>query len=491
MLRAKRRPSPSSRPRLRVEALEDRCLLSGGPNLDVLQTNLVSDLPGVAQHMDPNLVNPWGISESPTTTRPGSPFWISDNNAGVSTLYNSTGVPQTLVVSIPSPGSPLTSTGTPTGTVFNIAGGAGAFKVKGVDKNGVATSAPAIFLFVTENGTIIGWNPGVNPVGFDPTKAGTYGIIAVDNSTTPNAANGAVYKGLTIATDSSGTTHLYVTNFRAGTVEIYNPDFSSGGTFTDPELTAKGYAPFNVQVLGSKLYVTFAKQNAEKHDDVAGHGFGFVDVFNLDGTPGLAGGRSRLISRGQLDSPWGLAIAPDGTNGFGSLAGALLVGNFGNGHINAYNATTGDFIGGLTDSDGEPIVIDGLWALKVGNDGNGGSSEKVYFTAGLFGETHGLFGSLESVAPGTNEGDAEAEFAQGALDVAQMNLTTVVQDITSNASPAQFQQDLQALIVSLKTLAHVEHSLDVDIHHDHDGPGSLAVMVDAEIDQFFAELGSL
>jgi uncharacterized protein (TIGR03118 family) len=490
MLRAKRRPSTRSRPTLRVEILEDRCLLSGGPNLDVLQTNLVSDLPGVAQHMDPNLVNPWGISESPSTaTRPGSPFWVSDNNAGVSTLYNSTGVPQTLVVSIPSPGSPLTSTGTPTGTVFNFAGGAaGGFKVTGVDKNGKPTSAPAIFLFVTEDGTIVGWNPGVNPAGFDPAKAGTYGIIAVDNSTTPNADNGAVYKGMTLATDSSGHTHLYVTNFRSGMVEIYNPDFSLAGTFTDPKLTSKGYAPFNVETLNGKLYVTFAKQNADKHDDVAGHGFGFVDVFNLDGTPGLAGGESRLISRGQLNAPWGLAIAP---KAFGSLAGSLLVGNFGNGHINAYDATTGDFIGGLTDSDGEPIAIDGLWALKVGNDGNGGSSDKVYFTAGLFGETHGLFGSLESVAPGTPEGDAEAQFALGALDVAQMALTTVVQDITSNASPAQFQQDLQALIVSLRTLAHVEHKLDVDIHHDHDGPGSLAVMVDAEIDQFFAELGSL
>jgi uncharacterized protein (TIGR03118 family) len=488
MLRAKRRPSAFSRTRLHVEALEGRCLLSGG--LDVLQTNLVSDLPGVAEHLDPNLVNPWGISESPTIPgtppKPGSPFWVSDNNAGVSTLYNTAGDPLKLVVSIPTPGSPLTSTGTPTGTVFNIDFGGGGFKVMGFDKNGNPVSAPAIFLFATEDGTIVGWN-GLNPEK-TVAKPGTYGIIAVDNSTIPSAADGAVYKGMTMATDANGHTHLYVTNFRAGTVEIYNPDFSLAGTFTDPKLTAKGFAPFNVETFNGKLYVTFAKQNADKHDDVAGHGLGFVDVFNLDGTPGLAGGESRLISRGQLNAPWGLAIAP---STFGGLAGALLVGNFGDGRIHAYDATTGDFIGTLTDPDGEAIAIDGLWALKVGNGGNGGDAGTVYFTAGLFGETHGLFGSLQSVAPGTPEGDSEAQFAQGALDVAQTNLNTVVQDIINNVSPTQFQQDLQALVISLNTLAHVEHNLDVDIHHDHASPGSLAVTVDAAIDQFFAELGDL
>src|SRR6266404_2589943 len=166
-----------------LNRMEDRCV----PDANVLQTNLVSDLPGVAQFQAPQLVNPWGISESG-----GSPFWISDNNAGVSTLYNTAGVKQGLVVSIPSPGDPLGSSGTPTGTVFNIDGGAaGGFKVSGFNKSGVATSAAAIFLFATEDGTIVGWNPGVNPQGFDPNKAGTYGIIAVDNSQVPNAANGA------------------------------------------------------------------------------------------------------------------------------------------------------------------------------------------------------------------------------------------------------------------------------------------------------------
>jgi uncharacterized protein (TIGR03118 family) len=378
MFRAKRRPSEFSRAQLHVEALEDRCLLSGA-SLNVLQTNLVSDLPGVAAHLDPNLVNPWGISESS-----GSPFWVSENNAGVSTLYNTTGVPQSLVVSIPTPGDPLGSTGAPTGTVFNTDSGAGGFQVSGFTKAGVATSAPAIFLFATEDGTIVGWNPGVNPPGFNPAKAGTYGIIAVNNSTSPSAADGAVYKGLTIATDASGHTHLYAANFRAGTVEIYNPDFSVAGTFTDPQLTAKGYAPFDVQVLNNELYVTFAKQDASRHDDVAGQGRGFVDVFNLDGTPGLPGGQSRLISRGQLNAPWGLAIAP---STFGSLGGSLLVGNFGDGHINAYNIYSGAFIETLLRRKDQPLEFNGLWSLFF-------FDHKLYFTAGIVDEAHGLFGFI-------------------------------------------------------------------------------------------------
>src|SRR5262249_39166472 len=158
-----------------------------------------------------------------------------------------------------------------------------------------------------------------------------------------------------------------------------------------------------------------------KHDDAAGPHRGFVDVFNLDGSPGLANNNVRLVSRGPLDSPWGLAIAP---GSFGSLAGALLVGNFGNGRINAFNATTGDFLGAIKDPDGEPIAIDGLWALRVGNGGNGGDSNTVYFTAGIFGESHGLFGSLSPVVEGSPEGDAEQQFVQGAIDVVQLDLTT-------------------------------------------------------------------
>jgi uncharacterized protein (TIGR03118 family) len=494
------RPAPV-RPRssrLVVEPLESRCVLSA----NVLQTNLVSDLPGVAQHLDPNLVNPWGISESA-----GSPFWISDNNAGVSTLYNTAGTPQSLVVSIPSPGDPLGTSGAPTGTVFNIDLGGGGFKVSGFTnpKSGppAPISAPAIFLFATEDGTIVGWNPGVNPQGFDPAKAGTYGTIAVDNSAVPNAANGAVYKGMSIASsatpifasDSASTTVLYVTNFRAGTIEVYDPNFSqiklTGGAFSDPNLP-KGYAPFNVQVLGNKVYVTYALQNEDKHDDVSGPHHGFVDVFNLDGTPGLSGGNMRLISRGPLDSPWGLALAP---SSFGPLGGALLVGNFGNGRINAFDPTTGEFLGQLKDPDGEPIVIPGLWALKVGNGtANGGDADKVYFTAGLFGETHGLFGSLAPVTAGSPEGPAEAQMVTGFLDVVQLDLTKLQNDISSGASQATIRQDLQTLQTDLIAFIHAESGFAADVRADagikSHGSGDSSHGFDHDgLDDFFAGLG--
>jgi uncharacterized protein (TIGR03118 family) len=460
--------------------------MSASPATAFLQTNLVSDLPGVAAVQDPNLVNPWGIAEGPT----GGPFWISDNNSGQSTLYSVPGKNNTpvsinsLVVSIPTPDDPFGASGTPTGTVFNLDLAGGGFKVNGFSnpKTGPSqpTSAPAIFLFATEDGTIVGWNPGVNPKGFDPAKAGTYGILAVDNSGNnftepdPNKQTGAVYKGLTIATasapifagDAASTAVIYASNFRSGQVEVYDSAFKSvnlpAGAFTDTDLP-KGYAPFNVQVLGNKVYVTYALQNDAKHDDVAGHGHGFVDVFNLDGTPGLAGGKERLISRGALDSPWGLAIAP---SSFGNLAGSLLVGNFGNGRIHAFDATTGDFLGALTDPDGEPIQIDGLWALKVGNGGGGGAANTVYFTAGLAHETHGLFGSLSSVAPGSPEGPAEAQAVTAAVDVFQIDLGIVQNDLATGAPASQLQQDLQNLNQSFIDLIQAERAFAHDARQD-------------------------
>ena len=481
---------PPVRPTL--EALETRALMSA----NVLQTNLVSDLPGVAAVTDPNLVNPWGISESPS-----SPFWISDNNAGVSTLYNVPGANNApvsingLVVSIPTPGDPLGSTGAPTGTVFNLDGGAaGGFTVSGVDKNGNPITASAVFLFATEDGTIIGWNPNVNPKGFDPAKAGTYGIIAVDNSgnnfTNPNPdqQTGAVYKGLTIATsatpifagDPASTSVIYAANFRSGQVEVFDSAFQRvtlpTGAFTDPNLP-KGFAPFNVQVLNGLVYVTYAKQNAAKHDDVAGPGNGFVDVFNLNGTPAGPGGQARLISRGVLDSPWGLAIAPAGFAGLSAPNNdpVLLVGNFGNGRINAFDASTGAFLGGLKDPDGEPIQIDGLWALKVGNGGAGGDANTVYFTAGLFGETHGLFGSLTTPAPGSPEGTAEAQMIQADLDVVGLDVQQLQKDLAGGASRTTIRQDVQTLDAALVQLTRDEVRFTADAftdtgaHPDHDG----------------------
>jgi uncharacterized protein (TIGR03118 family) len=468
---------------------------------NVLQTNLVSDLPGVAAVTDPNLVNPWGISESG-----GSPFWISDNNAGVSTLYSVPGTNKTpvsingLVVSIPTPVDPLGTSGAPTGTVFNTDGGkAGGFILTGVDKNGNPISAPAIFLFATEDGTIVGWNPAVNPKGFDPAKAGTYGIIAVNNSgnnfTEPDPAlqTGAVYKGMTIFTSTTGpiiqgdaasNALIYVADFRTGQVEVYDSAFKNvtsmlpAGAFTDPNLPA-GYAPFNVQVLNGQVYVTYAKQNADRHDDVGGVGHGFIDVFNVNGTPGLPAtpdnpnGTVRLVSRDHLDSPWGLTIAP---SSFGALSGDLLVGNFKSGFIDAFNSK-GDFQGVLKDPDGEPIRIDGLWALQVGNGKAGGDANTVYFTAGLFGETHGLFGALAPVAAGTPEGPAERQMVTAALDVFQMAVQTLNTDISNGAPQSTIRADQQAVAVALRTFVRAElnflHDTRADTgtggHNDHDG----------------------
>jgi uncharacterized protein (TIGR03118 family) len=451
------------------------------PGGTVLQTNLVSDLPGVAADTDQNLVNPWGISEST-----GSPFWISDNNAGVSTLYSVPGAGNTpvstlgLVVNIPTPVS-LTG-GAPTGTTFNFANAAGAFKITGVNKNGVATTAPALFLFDTEDGTIVGWNPNVNPPGTPASQAGAQGTIAVDNSGNnftnpdPNQQTGAVYKGLAMATsstpivagDSASTALLYAANFRDGTVDVYDSAFTKvttlpAGAFTDPRLP-DGYAPFDVQVLNGKVYVSYAKQNATKHDDDAGPGRGFVDVYNLDGTPGLPGGKVRLISRGPLNSPWGLATAPAGFAGLSAPGGdpVLLVGNFGNGRIHAFDATNGDELGVLRDPDGEPIVIDGLWALKVGNGGAGGATNTVYFTAGLFGETHGLFGSLSTVTPGSPEGPAEGQWVQANLDEVQLALTQLNNDVASGAPVATIDADRQALNADTRQFAEVERDYGAD-----------------------------
>ena len=443
----------------------------------VLQTNLVSDLPGVAMATDPNLVNPWGISESG-----GSPIWISDNNAGVSTLYQVPGASGTtvsvnpLVVNIPTPVS-LTD-GTPTGTVFNVAGSA--FPITGKNSQGQTTTVPAVFLFDTEDGTIVGWNPTIAGPGSKQA------VIAKDNSGNnftnpdPNKQTGAVYKGLAIATsptpiiagDANSTSLLYASNFRAGTIEVYDANFDlvttlPPGAFTDPSLP-KGYAPFNVQVLNGKLYVTYAKQDAARHDDDAGPHRGFVDVFNLDGTPGLAGGNARLISRGPLDSPWGLAIAPQGFASLTAPGGdpVLLVGNFGNGRIHAFDANTGAGLGRLTDPDGEPIDIDGLWGLKVGNGGNGGATNTVYFTAGLFGESHGLFGALSTVTAGSPEGPAEGQWVTANVDLVQLDQQTLEADAAAGAPADTIKADARALITDSRHLARVERAYAKDVVRD-------------------------
>jgi uncharacterized protein (TIGR03118 family) len=389
-----------------VPALSASALNAADDDVVVQVTDLVANVPilvdrfGIVHHpfvLDPNLVNPWGMTEAPA-----SPFWIADNGRGVSTLYNVPGAANTavsvnpLVVSIPGPLDPLGSTGAPTGAVFNTGAAARQFTITGVDRNGIAASAPAIFLFATEDGTIVGWNPGINPPGFDLSKAGTYGIVAVNNSENPSAAGGAVYKGLAIATDAVGNTFLYATNFRAGTVEVYDGAFHrvplTPDAFTDRHLPHR-YAPFNVVLSGDRLFVTYARQDAAKHDDVAGHGRGIVNTFDLSGHALV-----RFAQHGRLNSPWGLVQAPAS---FGQFAGAVLIGNFGDGRIHAFDPGTGKLLGKVVNSVGQEILIDGLWSLIIGNGRGGGAANAIYFTAGPNGEKDGLFGSLVPVALGT------------------------------------------------------------------------------------------
>jgi uncharacterized protein (TIGR03118 family) len=321
-----------------------------------VQTDLVSDVGGLAKNQDVNLVNPWGIALSAT-----SPLWVANNGTGVSSLYNGAGDIQSLVVSVP-PASGVNPPSTPTGIVFN--GGAG-FEVE--------PGRPSRFIFATEGGTISGWNPAAAP---------TSGLLKVDNS-----ASGAIYTGLAMANTGSGDL-LYAANFHAGTIDVFDSMFSAtalGGAFTDPNLPS-GYAPFNVQNLGGQLYVTYALQDAQGMDRLVGPGTGFVDVFDPSGNL-----LHRLISSGPLNAPWGLALAgPD----FGAFGNALLVGNFGDGRINAFDPTSGYLLGTLQDSQGNAIEIDGLWGLTFGNGGNGGDKNDLYFTAGIQHETHGLFGEI-------------------------------------------------------------------------------------------------
>jgi uncharacterized protein (TIGR03118 family) len=337
--------------------------LASGAENEFHQTNLISDLSNQgAQVVDPNLVNSWGLALSPT-----SPLWVADNGTSVATVYSinaggTTAAKVPLTVTLPGTGGSA-----PTGQVFNPTNG---FVV-----TTAAGSGPAPFIFSSESGQITAWNPAADPVASGASTATV-------EFTSPTA----VYKGLAIASTKHGT-FLYASNFHDGTVDVFNSQFHHvflRGHFRDPFLP-KGYAPFGIREINGLIYVTYALQNAEKHDDVAGPGHGFIDVYTNDGFR-----VERLVSGGALNSPWGLSAAP---SGFGPFGGTLLVGNFGDGRIHSYGLFSGRPHGALLDEHRQPIQINGLWALQFGTAATGGTGT-LLFSAGLNDEADGLVGSI-------------------------------------------------------------------------------------------------
>ncbi|HUL61229.1 MAG TPA: TIGR03118 family protein [Anaeromyxobacteraceae bacterium] len=349
-----------------------------------LRRDLVSDgfLPA-EQPPDADLVNAWGLAALPT-----SPWWIADNGTALSTLYDGDGEKQALRVAIPGAGG---APAAPTGLVANTT-------TDFVIMMG-PTTAPARFMFASEDGTLSAWTLTTPP--------STTAVGVIDNS-----ASGAVYKGLSLASTAAGS-RLYATNFHEGVVEVFDGAFApvpSPGAFMDPAIPA-GFAPFGILAAGGVVYVTYAKQDADRHDDVQGPHLGFVDAYATDGTL-----LHRVASRGKLDAPWGLAVAPAD---FGPHSGRLLVGNFGDGHIVSY-ALHGDRGDGRRDridmaergrdddddgggagryltARGGRVTIDGLWALAFGNGARAGPTNALFFTAGPGDEAHGLFGRIDFV----------------------------------------------------------------------------------------------
>jgi uncharacterized protein (TIGR03118 family) len=335
-----------------------------------LQKNLVTSGPPLhGQHRDKNLLNPWGLVQGPTT-----PFWVSDNNAGVSTVYDGKGkadkttvehkkVP--FVVTMPGPrNSPASFVAAPSGIVFNAT---------------TTDFTGDLFIFDTEDGTISGWQPA------DDADA----VLHVDNSAVPTAANGAVYKGLAIAT-LNGRQLIYASNFRSGNIDVfdasYNPVTSLTGTFTDPN-AMPGFAPFGITLFGtSHLWVSYAMQDAAKHDPVHQVGAGYVDIFSTDGVF-----EKRFATGGNLNAPWGMVLTPAS---FGPLGGDFWIGNFGDGNIHAFDST-GNPVGQPLDPHGKPLNVNGLWALVFGNGSNNAPTTSLYFTAGPNNETQGMFGTFD------------------------------------------------------------------------------------------------
>ena len=321
---------------------------------------LASDGVIAAAHTDANLQNAWGVAAAP-----GGPFWIADNNSNKATLYDGTGTPQALVVTIPAG---TNGPANPTGQVFN---GTTDFVI-----TTTTGSAPAQFIFAGEGGTITGWAQ---------TVSGTTATIAYDD-----AAGGAVYKGLALANNGTAN-QLYATDLHNAKVDVFDTNFHKvalPGAFADPMIPA-GFAPFGIQLLNNQLYVTYAMQDATAHDETLGAGLGYVNVFDVNGT--LV---KRFASAGALNAPWGIAMAPAG---FGSAAGNLLIGNFGDGAINRFNPATGSSLGAVALSSGKPLLIPGLWALVFGNGAANQPTSALFYTAGPNNQVDGVFGRIDAV----------------------------------------------------------------------------------------------
>jgi len=321
------------------------------------QVNLVADTVGMAAHTDLNLLNAWGMTFD---SAQNGPLTVADNHAGVVTAYDPTGQPVGTPVAIPAAAG--SAMGAPTGVVFN----------------GTADFHGDTFISVSEDGIVAGW------------RVGAPAVVEADNS-----AATAVYKGVALGSNAMGT-FLYATNFHGGTVDVLDEDFHAAtvpGSFTDPNAPA-GFAPFGIHNIQGRLYVTFAMQDADRQDDVKGDGHGLIDIFDTQGrllrrfaSGTAAGGRLTV-----LDSPWGMALAP---RRFGRFSRTLLVGNFGSGHITAFDRRTGHQRGLLKDTAGNPLTLDGLWEVLFGGGGSAGDPHTLYFTSGPDDENHGLLGSLE------------------------------------------------------------------------------------------------
>jgi uncharacterized protein (TIGR03118 family) len=401
------------------------------PANNYLVHNLVSDLANTADHQDPNLVDPWGVGFGLT------PFWVGNNGAGTATLYGGSGAASPLVVTIPQAGNAGTA-GPVTGVIFNtFASDVNAFDVQ--------SGKPALFIFCSEDGVISGWNQSVS---------GTKAAILFDNS-----KSGAVYTGCALG-GTAAAPYLFAANFHAGTVDVFdahlnlNPapygqsglpqPFSASASFSNPPIP-DGYAPYNIRNINGTLFVTYAKQDAQKQDSICGPGNGYVATFNMNGAL-----MANLASGGPLNSPWGMAIAPPT---FGLFAGALLVGNFSDGRINAFNATTGAMLGALHDATGNPIAIPGLWSLNFGGGAQSEDPGTLYITAGIGGgpnndplESHGLLASIQAAPSFVTSGvQSAASFIAGPIapntwvqiEGSGLSATTSAWQVTGSTLPTE------------------------------------------------------